>query len=87
MARSANDQLGGATERRYRKKILKMQNYYMTVAMAANKRCAASGRVLQAESPASEIQHVKIQLWQALQNRSKGIYKRQFAVMSSLQNH
>ena len=48
MARSANDQLGGTTERRYRKKILKMQNYYMTVAMAVIKRCAASG-----------IQHVK----------------------------
>ena len=55
MARSANDQLGGATERRYRKKILKMQNYYMTVAVAVNKRCAASGRALQAEPAASEI--------------------------------
>ena len=59
MARSANDQLGGTTERRYRKKILKMQNYYMTVAMAVIKRCAASGRPLQAESAASGIQHVK----------------------------
>ena len=55
MARSTNDQLGGATERRYRKKILKMQNYYMTVAMAVNKRCAASGRALQAEPATSEI--------------------------------
>ena len=55
MARSANDQLGEATERRYRKKILKMQNYYMTIVMAVNKRCAASGRALQAESAASEI--------------------------------
>ena len=73
MARSANDQLREATERRYRKKILKMQNYYMTIVMAVNKRCAAS-----------EIQHVKIQLWQTLQNQSKGIHKRRFAVMSSL---
>ena len=71
MARSANDQLGGATERQYRKKILKMQNYYLTVAVAVNKRCAASGRALQAESAASGIQHEKIQLWQTLQNRSK----------------
>ena len=55
MARSTNNQLGGATERRYRKKILKMQNYYMTVAMAVNKRCAASGRALQAEPATSEI--------------------------------
>ena len=68
MARSANDQLGRATERRYRKKILKMQNYYMTVAMAVIKRCAASGRALQTESAASEIQHVKIKLWQTMQN-------------------
>ena len=55
MARPANDQLGGATERQYRKKILKMQNYYMTVAMEVHRRCAASGRALQAESAASEI--------------------------------
>ena len=55
MARSANDQLGGATERQYRNKILKMQNYYMTVAVAVNKLCAASGRALQAESAAREI--------------------------------
>ena len=59
----------------------------MTVAMAVNKRCAASGRALQAETAASEIQHVKIQLWQTFQNRSKGIHKRQFSVMSSLQHH
>ena len=38
MERSANDQLGGATERRYRKKILKIQNYYMTVAMGVDIR-------------------------------------------------
>ena len=55
MARSANDQLGGTTERRYKKKTLKMQNYYMTVVMAVHKRFAASGRALRAESAASEI--------------------------------
>ena len=55
MAQSANDQLGGATERQYRKKILKMQNYYMTVVMAVNKRCAGSGRALQVKSAASRM--------------------------------
>ena len=55
MARLANDQLWGATERRYRKKILKNANYYMTVAIAVNERCAASKRALQVESAASEI--------------------------------
>ena len=52
-----------------------MPNYYMTVAMAVHKRCAASGRALQAESAASEIQHVKIPLRKTLQNRSK-VYAR-----------
>ena len=85
MARSATDQLRGATERRHRKKILKMQNYYMTVGMAVNKRCAASGRALQAESAASEIQRVKIHLRQALQNRSKYMHERRFAEMILLQ--
>ena len=33
-----------------------MRNYDMTVVMAVDKRCAASGRALQAESAASEIQ-------------------------------
>ena len=55
MARSANDQLGGATERWNIKKILKMQNYYMTAVLAVHKRCAASGRALRAESAASEL--------------------------------
>ena len=55
MARSANDQLGGAMERQNIKKILKMQNYYMTAVMAVHIRCAASGRALQAEPAASEI--------------------------------
>ena len=43
----------------------------MTVVMAVDKRCAASERVLQAESAASEIQRGKIHLWNILQNRSK----------------
>ena len=50
--------------------------------MAVNKRCAASGRALQAESAASEIQHVKIHL---RQNRSIYMHERRFAVMSSKQ--
>ena len=45
-----------------------MQNYYMTVVMGVDKCCAASGRVLQAESAVSKIQHVKIHLQKALQN-------------------
>ena len=53
--------------------------------MAVHKRCAASGRALRAESAASEIQHVKIHLRQTLQNRSKYMHERRFAVMSSLQ--
>ena len=36
-----------------------MRNYYMNVVMAMDKRCAASGRALQAESAASKIEHVK----------------------------
>ena len=59
----------------------------MTVAMAVNKRCAASGRTLQAKSAASEIQHVKIQLWQTFQNRSKYMHERRFVLMSLLQCH
>ena len=55
--------------------------------MAIHKRCAASGRALRAESEASEIQHVKIHLRQTLQNRSKCMNKRRFAVMSSLQGY
>ena len=34
----------------------------MTVAMRADKRCAASGRALQVESAASEIKRVAIHL-------------------------
>ena len=59
----------------------------MTVVMTVHKRCAASGRALQAESAANEIQHVKIHLRQTLQNRSKYMHERRFAVMSSLQHH
>ena len=61
-----------------------MQNYYMTVAMAVIKRCAASGRPLQAESAASGIQHVKYNCDKLLQNQSKYMHERRFAVMSSL---
>ena len=44
-----------------------MRNYLMTVVMAVDKRCAASRRVLQAESAASEIQRWKIHLQKTLQ--------------------
>ena len=44
-----------------------MQNYHMTVVMAVDKRCAASGRALQAESAVSKIQHGKIHLQKTLQ--------------------
>ena len=37
-----------------------MQNYYTAVVMGVDKRCAASGKALQIESAASEIQRVKI---------------------------
>ena len=52
----------------------------MTVVMAVDKRCTASGRALQAESAASEIQRGKIHLLNILQNRSK-MHERRFAVM------
>ena len=39
--------------------------------MAVGKRCAVSGRALQAESAASEIQRGKIYFRNILQNRSK----------------
>ena len=48
-----------------------MRNYHITVVMAVGKRCAVSGRALQAESAASEIQRGKIHLRNILQNRSK----------------
>ena len=44
-----------------------MRNYHMTVVMAVDKRCAASGRALQAEFAASEIQREKIHLRKTLQ--------------------
>ena len=56
----------------------------MTVVMAVDKRCAESGRALRAESAASKIQHGKIHLRKTLQNRSKCMHERRFAVMSSL---
>ena len=54
--------------------------------MAVDKRCAASGRALQAESAASEIQHVKMHLRKTLQNQSKCMHERRFAMMSLLQD-
>ena len=48
-----------------------MRNHHMTVVMAVDKRCKASGRALQAESEASKIQRGKIHLRNILQNRSK----------------
>ena len=53
--------------------------------MAVDKRCAASGKALHAESAASEIQHWKIYLRKTLQNRSKCMHKRRFVVISLLQ--
>ena len=55
MTRSANDQLGGTTERRYIKKIIKNAKLLYAVVVGTNKRCAANGKALQAESAASEI--------------------------------
>ena len=55
MAQSAKDQLEerGTTEKRYIKKILR--NAKHAVVLGADKRCATSGKPLQAESAASEI--------------------------------
>ena len=55
MVQSANNQLGGTTERRYIKKMLRNAKLLHTVVLGAGKRCAVSGKVLQAESAASEI--------------------------------
>ena len=56
MARSANDQLGGTTKRRYIKKILlKNAKLLHAVVLGAGQRCVTSGKALQAESAASEI--------------------------------
>ena len=43
--------------------------------MGVDKRCAASGRALQVESAASEIQHVKIHLQKTLQNQANAFTK------------
>ena len=60
-----------------------MRNYHMTVVMTVDKRCAASGRALQAESAASKIFNTT---WEntfaensAITNKS--INKTRFAVM------
>ena len=56
-----------------------MQNYHMTVVMAIDKNYAASGRPLQAESAASEIQREKMHSRKtAITNKSMN--KRRFAV-------
>ena len=44
-----------------------MRNYHMTIVMAVDKRCAASGRALQAESAANKIQREKMHLQKTLQ--------------------
>ena len=44
-----------------------MRNYHMTVVMAVDEHYAASGRPLQAESAASEIQREKMRLRKTLQ--------------------
>ena len=50
----------------------------MTVVMGVAKRCVASGRALQVESAASEIQRLKIHLRKTLQNQSKCMHERLF---------
>ena len=52
--------------------------------MAVDKRCAASGRAQQAESAASEIQHVKTTFAENFAKSSKRMHERRFAAMSSL---
>ena len=47
-----------------------MRNDYMTVVIGVDKGCAATGRALQAESAASEIQRVKIHLRKTSQNQA-----------------
>ena len=87
MARSANNQLGETTERRYKNKIQKNESYNKPVAIGVDKRCAASRRALQVESAASEIQRVKIHFRKTLQNRSKCMYENRFAAMNSLHRY
>ena len=62
-----------------------MRNYHKTVVMAVDKHCAASGRPLQAESAASEIQSEKNAFAENSAITNKSMNKRRFAVMSSLQ--
>ena len=59
-----------------------MRNYHMTVVMTVDKRCAASGRALQAESAASKIFNNTFVENSAITNKS--INKTRFAVMSLL---
>ena len=51
----------------------------MMIVMAVDKRCAASGRALQAESAASEIKHVKNTFAKNFAKSSKCMHKRRFA--------
>ena len=55
------------------------------VMIGADRCCAASGKVLQVESAASEVLHVKIHLWKTLQSQSKCMHENRFAMMSLLQ--
>ena len=89
MARSANDQLGGATERQNIKKILKN-------AKLLHDGCHGSRYTLYSErkgapSRACSERNITcentVYLWKTLQNRSKRMDERRFAVMSSLQGH
>ena len=54
MAWSANTHLGEATKRWHKSKILRNKNYNMTVAMGADKHCAAIQLTLQVESAAKQ---------------------------------
>ena len=53
--------------------------------MGVDQRCAASERALQAESAASEVQHVKNTLAENFAKSSKCMHQRRFAALSLLQ--
>ena len=55
MTRSANTISWGDNGKAVNKKIVKNAKLLHTVVLGAGKRCAASGKALQAESAASEI--------------------------------
>ena len=60
--------VGGTTERRYKNKLLRNINYNMTVAMGADKRCAASELTLQVELVAERSTACENALAKTLQN-------------------